>query len=415
MDHLYIGLACLFGFFMAFGVGANDVANAMGTSVGSKALTIRQAIIIAVIFEFAGTMLAGNQVTQTIRSGIIPFSAFADNPLILIHGMLAALLSAGIWLLIASLKGWPVSTTHSIVGAIVGFGLISVGPGAIQWGVISNIVLSWVVTPLIAGVIAYLINQSIKIFILNQANPFLRAKQRLPFYVFLVGFVVAMVTLTKGLKHLHLALSYHEQLGFSLGAGIVMLLLTIFILDPEKQAAADKQTTQHNVERMFSLLMIFAACAMAFAHGSNDVANAIGPVSAIFAVLAEQGTQSPTIPVWILALGGFGIVAGLTTYGKIVIKTVGSKITQLTPSRGFSATIAAAITVILASGFGLPISTTQTLVGAVIGVGLVEGTQALHFKTVGTIFASWLITIPIGAVLCAVFYVMINASAGLLG
>ena len=412
MDYIYIGLACLFGFFMAFGVGANDVANAMGTSVGSKALTIRQAIIIAIIFEFAGTMLAGSEVTHTIRTGIISHAVFIQNPQVLIYGMLASLLSAGIWLLVASLMGWPVSTTHSIVGAIVGFSLVSVGAGAINWAVIINIVLSWVLTPIIAGIIAFLLNTSIKHLILNNKNPFLRAKQLLPFYVFFVGFVVAMVTLTKGLKNLELPLSYDKSILFSMGTGIVMLLLTLFLLDPEKQPTKTSADMHQEVERMFSLLMIFAASAMAFAHGSNDVANAIGPVSAIFGILQGQIHAKPHIPIWILGLGGIGIIAGLTVYGKIVIKTIGSKITQLTPSRGFSATIAAATTVILASGFGLPISTTQTLVGAVIGVGLVEGTKALHFRTVGAIFLSWIITIPVGAILCAVLYFIIKAIFG---
>jgi len=394
---------------MAFGVGANDVANAMGTSVGSKALSIRQAIIIAVIFEFAGTMLAGSQVTQTIRSGLISPTAFTQHPEILIYGMLASLLSAGIWLLVATLMGWPVSTTHSIVGAILGFGLISVGAGAIKWVVILNIVLSWAVTPIIAGAIAFLLCISIKHLILNQGNPYLRAKQLLPFYVFLVGFVIAMVTLTKGLKNLSLALSYEQCILLSIGAGIVMLLLTIFMLDPETEPAKTRVDMHNEVEHMFSLLMIFAAAAMAFAHGSNDVANAIGPVSAIFGILQEPTLAQPHIPIWILALGGFGIIAGLMMYGKIVIKTVGNKITHLTPSRGFSATIAAAITVILSSGLGLPISTTQTLVGAIIGVGLVQGKKALHFKTIGEIFLSWIITLPVGGTLCILFYYCLKA------
>ncbi|MGJ7459632.1 inorganic phosphate transporter [Halomonas sp. MA07-2] len=404
---IFIILACLFGFFMAWGVGANDVANAMGTSVGSRAITIKQAIIIAVIFEFLGAWLAGGEVTSTIRGGIVDPALLEADPQLLVYGMLSALLAAAIWLLIASAKGWPVSTTHSIVGAIVGFGAVGLGVEAVAWGKVGTIASSWLISPLVAGTIAFVLFKSVQHLIFESHEPFAAAKRYVPFYVFLVGFIVAMVTLTKGLTHVGLDLTFNQSFLLSLlfgaiimGIGIVMQRRVVF------ERRADDHFGFSNVERVFGVLMIFTACAMAFAHGSNDVANAVGPLAAVISVVRSDGVidSAALVPWWVLVLGGGGIVFGLITYGHKVIATVGTGITELTPSRGFAATLAAATTVVLASGTGLPISTTHTLVGAILGVGLARGMAALNLKVIGTIVMSWLITLPAGAGLSILFF-----------
>ena len=404
---IFIILACLFGFFMAWGVGANDVANAMGTSVGSKAITIKQAIIIAVIFEFLGAWLAGGEVTATIRGGIVDPALLEANPQLLVYGMLSALLAAAIWLLVASAKGWPVSTTHSIVGAIVGFGAVGLGMEAVAWNRVGTIASSWVVSPLLAGTIAFVLFKSVQHLIFESHDPFAAAKRYVPVYTFLVGFIVAMVTLTKGLTHVGLDLSFGQSFLFSLLIGTVIMGTGISLQRRIKyERRADDHFGFSNVERVFGVLMIFTACAMAFAHGSNDVANAVGPLAAVISVVRSDGVidSAALVPWWVLMLGGGGIVFGLVTYGHKVIATVGTGITELTPSRGFAATLAAATTVVLASGTGLPISTTHTLVGAVLGVGLARGMAALNLSVIGTIVMSWLITLPAGAGLSILFF-----------
>ncbi len=405
-------LACLFGFFMAWGVGANDVANAMGTSVGSKALTLKQAIIIAILFEFAGAYLAGGAVTQTIRKGIIDADLLSQSPEFLVFGMMASLLAAGTWLLIATHFGWPVSTTHSIVGAIVGFAAVGISVDAVHWGKVGTIVMSWVVSPITAGIISYALYRSVQALVLDTDKPFENAKRYVPLYIFLVGFVVAMVTLTKGLKHIGLHLSWGESATISVALGALSMAIGIVMQRRIKiDANADKDYHFSSVEKVFGVLMLFTACAMAFAHGSNDVANAVGPLAAVVGIVNSAGevAQKSVMPSWILLLGGGGIVAGLVMYGHKVIATVGNNITELTPSRGFAATLAAATTVVVASGTGLPISTTHTLVGAVLGVGLARGMAALNLKVVSTIFISWLITLPAGAILSIIFFYIFKA------
>jgi len=404
----FMVLAGVLGLFMAWGIGANDVANAMATSVGSRAITIKQAIIIAAIFEFAGAVLAGGQVTKTIRKGIIDPEMLSATPELLVYGMLAALMAAGIWLFLASRAGWPVSTTHTIVGAIVGFACVGIGVDSVNWTKVQSIVMSWVVSPIMSGVISYLLFRSVQGLILNTKDPIKNAKKYVPYYVFIVGFIMSLVTLLKGLKHVGLELSTEQAYMLAAGIGIVGMIISKSLIsklkfDPE--ADSDFQFT--NVEKIFGVLMMITACAMAFAHGSNDVANAIGPVAAIINI-AQSGevTQSANLPIWVLVLGGGGIVVGLATYGKRVIQTVGNGITQLTPSRGFAATLGAAVTVVLASGTGLPISTTHTLVGAVLGVGIARGIDAINLKVVSTIFISWVVTLPAGALLSIMFFFM---------
>ena len=407
---ILIILACLFGLFMAWGVGANDVANAMGTSVGAGALTIKQAILIAMIFEFAGAYLAGGEVTSTIRKGIIDPAIMEGTPELLVYGMLSALLAAGTWLLIASMMGWPVSTTHSIVGAIVGFAAVGISPEAVNWGKVGKIVASWVVSPVLAGTIAYMLFRSVQKLILTQEDPFNRAKKFIPIYMFAVGFLIAMVTMTKGLKHVFkdtgVSMSFGECAMLAAVVGIVVAIVGSVLLNRVKR---DEEAERYNrfasVEKVFAVLMIFTACAMAFAHGSNDVANAVGPLAAVVSVVRSGAVGAESVmPSWILLLGGVGIMLGLATYGFKVMGTIGRKITELTPSRGFAAELGAAATVVLASGIGLPISTTHTLVGAVLGVGLARGIAAINMRVIGTIFMSWLITLPAGAGLAIVFF-----------
>jgi PiT family inorganic phosphate transporter len=403
---VYIGLAAAFGMFMAWGIGANDVANAMATSVGSKALTIKQAIFVAAIFEFLGAVLAGGEVTDTVRKGIVDTGLLENTPKLLVYGMLAALLAAGTWLFIASKNGWPVSTTHSIVGAIVGFAAVGVGIDAVQWRQVGTIVLSWVVSPLTAGFIAYLIYQSVQRLILRQDDPLAKAKRYVPVYIFFAAFTITLVTILKGLKHVGLTISLRDSyiLAIAIAAGIAVIgAVIIQRIEPDKKA--EKNAHFYSVERVFGILMVVTACGMAFAHGSNDVANAIGPLAAVVSI-AQTGaiTAKSSLPIWVLALGGGGIVIGLATFGRHVIATVGKKITQLTPSRGFAAELAAATTIVIASGTGMPISTTHTLVGAVLGVGLARGIEAIDLRVVGRIFVSWIVTIPAGAFLAIVFF-----------
>lgn len=403
---VYVALAALFGIFMAWGIGANDVANAMATSVGSKALTIKQAILVAAVFEFLGAVLAGGEVTSTIRKGIVDASLLSGTPELLIYGMLAALLAAGTWLFIASQNGWPVSTTHSIVGALVGFAAVGIGIDAVQWGKVGEIVMSWVVSPVMAGFIAYLIYQSVQKLILRHEDPLARAKRYVPVYIFFAAFTMTLVTILKGLKHVGMEISLANAyfLATAIGVGISLVgAFAIRRIEPDKKL--DKKQHFYTVERVFGVLMIVTACSMAFAHGSNDVANAIGPLAAVISV-AQTGIvgAKSAIPIWVLALGGGGIVVGLATYGVRVIATVGHRITQLTPSRGFAAELAAATTIVIASGTGMPISTTHTLVGAVLGVGLARGIEAIDLKVVGRIFVSWVVTIPAGAFLAILFF-----------
>ncbi|RUM41515.1 MAG: phosphate permease [Desulfocapsa sp.] len=412
---IMIVLAMIFGLYMTWGVGANDLANAMGTSVGAGAVSVKQAIGIAIIFEFAGAVLAGGHVTQTIRKGIIDPTTIIDQPQILVYGMLAALLAAAVWLMIASSKGWPVSTTHSIVGALVGFAVVGIGPNAVNWGEIAKIIASWVVSPVVGGILSFLLVMSTRKLIFDTDNPLKNAKKYAPTYIFLVGFIISLVTLFKGLKHLHIELSGAQSFGVAtciglLTAALGWLLIRKIVEDPD----ADRDFHFASVEKVFTPMMLFTACSMAFAHGSNDVANGIGPLAAVVSIISSGGEvmQKSAMPIWILLLGGVGIVLGLITLGYRVMLTVGTKITELTPSRGFCAELAAASTVVLASRTGLPVSTTHILVGAVLGVGLARGIGALDLRVVMNIIISWLVTLPAGAVMAMVFFFFLKGVFG---
>jgi inorganic phosphate transporter, PiT family len=408
-------MAMIFGLFMTWGVGANDLANAMGTSVGAGAVTVKQAIGIAIIFEFLGAVLAGGHVTQTIRKGIIDPTPIISHPEILVFGMLASLLAAAVWLMIASAKGWPVSTTHSIVGAIVGFAIVGIGPEAVKWDKIMKVVISWVISPAVGGAISFILVMSTRKLILDTETPLKNAKKYAPFYVFLVGFIISLVTMFKGLKQLNLDLS----IGGSIFAAICFGVLTGFIgwlfIRKVKEHEDDDRTFQFaSVEKVFSPMMLFTACSMAFAHGSNDVANGIGPLAAVVSIVGSGGEviQKAPLPIWILLIGGAGIVLGLITLGYRVMLTVGKKITELTPSRGFCAELAAASTVVIASRTGLPVSTTHILVGAVLGVGLARGLGALDLRVVLNIIISWIVTLPAGGIMAMFFYFTLKGIFG---
>jgi PiT family inorganic phosphate transporter len=407
---ILLGLALLFGLYMAWGIGANDVANAMATSVGSKALSVKNAIIIAAIFEFLGAFLAGGEVTSTIRKGIIDANMITDAN-VLLFGMLASLLAAAVWLTVASRYGWPVSTTHSIVGSIVGFALVAVGLDAVHWDKLTAIAGSWVVSPMISGLISFGLITSVQKLIFEQDDPERQARRYVPVYIFLTASIIALVTFTKGLKHVGLEVTGEQAVVYSIVIGVVVAVIGIFFIRRLPEAEDPELADFHyaNVETTFKVLMVVTACAMAFAHGSNDVANAIGPVAAVVSIVnTGEITQQSSVSIYILLLGGIGIVVGLATYGKRVMATVGNKITELTPSRGFAATLAAASTVVVASGTGLPISTTHTLVGAVLGVGIARGIGALNLSVIRSIFMSWVITLPVGAALAVVFYFILR-------
>jgi PiT family inorganic phosphate transporter len=402
---VFVTLAVIFGLYMTWGVGANDVANAMGTSVGSGAITVRRAILIAAVFEFTGAVVAGGHVTGTIRQGIIDASA-VPSPEVLVWGMLASLLAAGLWLMVASYFGWPVSTTHTIVGSLIGFGVVGVGPDAVDWGQVTGIVASWIVSPLLGATIAFGLTLSVRRLILDADSPLEAAKRWGPVYIFMMGVLIVLITLFKGLSHLNIELTAVETAGIALSVGLLIglagrALIRRIKVDP----VAERDFHYAGVERVFAPLCVFTACSMAFAHGSNDVANGIGPLAAVVSIVSTgEVTQSSDLPLWILVLGGAGIVLGLSTMGYRVMKTIGTKITELTPSRGFCAEIAAATTVVIASRLGLPVSTTHIIVGAVLGVGLARGIAAIDLRVVAGIVTSWLVTLPIGATLAAFFF-----------
>jgi PiT family inorganic phosphate transporter len=462
-EMIVFGLALLFGFYMAWSVGANDVANAMGTSVGSGALTLRNAVILAAILEFSGAFFVGSHVSETVRKGILDTQSFNDQPMLLAYGMLAAMLAAAAWLQFASYYGWPISTTHSIVGAIIGFGMVVGGASAVHWDKVGAIVSSWVISPLLSGTIAFFLFSFIRRKVFDSETPVLKAKRLTPYLVFFVFSILSLVMVFKGLKNLHLDLPLTQALLMAAGVGLVAAAASHFLvkniqeipdeaetlppswslsiglgradknlkkalessgaeMQPELQdilervgrmraevkqkADSEKDVvTYQKVERIFIYLQILSAGFVAFAHGANDVANAIGPLAAVINIV-KTGTvvMESAVPTWVLGLGGTGIIIGLATWGWRVIETVGKRITELTPSRGFAAEFSAAVTIVLASKLGLPISTTHTLVGAVLGVGLARGLEALNLKTVRDIVISWVITIPVGAGLTIILF-----------
>ncbi|KAJ6430396.1 hypothetical protein OIU84_021736 [Salix udensis] len=366
----------LFGFYMAWNIGANDVANAMGTSVGSGALTLRQAVLTAAILEFSGALLMGTHVTSTMQKGILVANVFQGKDTLLFAGLLSSLAAAGTWLQVASYYGWPVSTTHCIIGSMVGFGLVYGGPGAVFWSSLARVTSSWVISPLMGAMVSFLVYKFIRRFVYSAPNPGQAAAAAAPIAA-LAGGAAGALLVDRIIR---------KQLGHLL------------------VKARPKGTQLEIVYGVFGYMQILSACFMSFAHGGNDVANAIGPLAAALSILhgGASGTDI-VIPLDVLAWGGFGIVAGLMVWGYRVIATIGKKITELTPTRGFAAEFAAASVVVVASKLGLPISATHTLVGAVMGVGFARGLNSVRVETVREIVVSWAVTIPVGAIFAVLY------------
>lgn len=469
IESIMIAAVLIVGFYMAWNIGANDVSNAMGTSVGSGALTLTKAIIIAGVLEFGGAFLLGANVSETMQTGLVDPEFFAGRPQILLYGMFSALLGTAIWLQVASYCGWPVSTTHAIVGAIIGFGAIVGGPQTVNWGIVGSIALSWVVSPALSGIFAFLIFSVLQRRVLYAKNPILAAKRLIPLLLALLLFVFMISALFGGLKNLNFHMNKYISVGIAVGVGLLAMgagylwmwkaklpvafrctrplhhlqmtsiekalkhlqrlklgfqgdrkeEVSSILKDMESFSqsvhAEDHSKMQQSdyriVEKLFAVLQIFSAAYVAFAHGANDVANAIGPVAASLELIRFGSLTAQThIPIWLLTLGGAGIVIGLATWGWRVIQTIGKKITELTPTRGFSAEFGAAITILIASKFGLPISTTHCIVGAVLGVGLARGISALNLRTLRDIVLSWIITIPASAFVSIIIFFILKST-----
>ncbi|MCJ7498634.1 inorganic phosphate transporter [bacterium] len=399
--------------YMAWNIGANDVANAMGTSVGSHAITMKQAVLLAAVFEFAGAFLVGGHVTETVRKGIVSTEIFQSSPEIFVLGMLSALIAAGVWLNLATYLGLPVSTTHSIIGSIVGFGLLVGGVSAIHWGKLLSVVMSWIISPLCGGLVGWATFTFIKRTVLTSWNPVRAARKIVPILIFPVATILVLSMLYKGLKNLKLDVPFNQALAIALFVGVLAHFAMKIILAHKLKDTPRKRTDAFvQVEKVFAYLQIGTACYVAFAHGANDVANAIGPFAAVVSVFKSGDlAMKVPVPMWVLALGGAGIVVGLGTWGYKVIETIGKKITSMTPSRGFSAEFATATTVLVCSKLGLPVSTSHTLVGSVIGVGLARGMAALNLGVIRSIVNSWIITIPAAGVLTILIFLVLKAVA----
>ena len=366
---LVMVVAAVIGAYMAMNIGANDVANNVGPAVGSRALTMGGAIVIAAIFEAAGAIIAGGEVVTTIKKGIID-PALIPDPMTFIWLMMAALLAAAIWLNLATATGAPVSTTHSIVGGVMGGGIAAAGWGIADWGTVGQIAASWVISPLLGGVIAAALLYLIKRSITYQGDLVAAAKRRVPWFLALMAWAFATYLVIKGVKKI-------VEIPF-LGAvviGLVAAAIVFFVVRPLVTRAANRmeENSKASVNRLFTWPLIFAAALLSFAHGSNDVANAVGPLAAIHEALTHAGTEaSAAIPLWVMAIGAIGLAVGLALYGPKLIRTVGHEITDIDPMRAYCIAMAAALTVILASQLGLPVSTTHVTIGAVFGVGFLR-------------------------------------------
>lgn len=412
---IYLYAAVVLCFLMTWGVGANDLANVMSTTMGSKAVTVRQAMLIAIIFELAGAFLGGTGVTETMRDGIINTGELSNHPQVLIEGMLSVLLACTIWMNLASYVGVPVSITNALVGSMVGFGAVELGPEAIHWDQVGRIALSWITSPMISGITAYFLFMSIQQTIFVKSNPLAKAKLYIPVYLFLIGSILSFITIFKGLHHFNIHLNFKQNLAVTLATSILITIIgMIFIRSIPEHPRIRRRERFIQVEKYFAVLMAMTACAMAFAHGSNDVALAVGPLTIIHSLVmhSNQAFNAINYPSWIILLGCIGVIAGLLIYGRKVIETVGSAITALTPSRAFAATLAAATTVVVATSTGIPVSATQTLVGAVLGVGLARGIGALNLRVIRNIFMSWVLTLPLASLLTVLCYKLMHALFG---
>lgn len=408
MPSTLLMVALVVGLYSAWNIGANDLANAMGTSVGSRALTLRRAIICAGICEFLGAALVGSHVTDTIRKGIIDPMMFASNPETLALGMLAALISSALLLHLLSILGMPASTTHAIVGAVTGFGLLQMGIQAIFWKKLFFIFISWVTSPLVGGIMAFVMFKFIAHHILSSDLPYAKAVKASPYLASSVVFILTLSIVYKGLLQRYADFSFRESFLCAFLLGSLAFLVTRFFFRGRRESRG-LEDEYRRVEKIFSVLQVITACYVAFAHGANDVANAIGPLAAIINIACTNAIcMQVQVPIGLLLLGGAGIVLGVATYGYKVIETVGRKITEITPSRGFSAEFATATTVLVCSKMGLPISTTHTLVGAVIGVGFARGIAVLNFGVIRNIITSWFITIPGAALMTVIIFKLLK-------
>jgi len=404
------GLLCL---YVAWTIGANDVANSMGAAVGSRAITIKQAVIVAGICEFAGAVLVGTDVTDTVRKGIVDPNTLAAVPEVLCLGMACVLLAAALWLHLASWVGMPVSTTHSVVGGVAGFGVVAAGWGSVYWGKMGQIVLSWLISPLSGLVLGFLMFRFIIRFVLGQSKPMAAAVRMTPLIAFLVAVIVALGTIYKGLRNLIVQGRVYMTGGraflIAAGVGIIVALIARILVrrsvkDSDELSLADQL---HKVEGVFIPLALISSCSVAFAHGANDVANAVGPLAAIVDIIKTGSVEmSVHVPFLILALGGAGIALGLATYGYRVMRTIGSKITELTPSRAVAVNIATATTVLVCTRLKLPVSTSHTVVGAVVGIGIARGLGAVNKQVARRIFGSWLLTVPAVAAIAVVLFLL---------
>lgn len=399
-------IAIIAALYMAWNIGANDVANSMGTSVGSGALTLKKAVIVAGIFEFLGAVLVGKHVTSTISKGIISPSAL--NPNILMVGMLSALIGAALWVTIATYFGLPVSTTHSTVGAVIGFVMV-INISLVHWIVVGDIVASWVISPLSGAFIAYLIFMTLKKTVLSKEDPIREAKIVAPFFIFLTAMVITMSVIYKGLSNLDLDFGLYYSLLISSLVGIISGIIGYLFLRKYHAKYRGDEEKYQRLEKFFIYLQVMTASSVAFAHGANDVANAVGPLVTIVDIASTGGVGSKVvIPLWVLVLGGLGIVIGISTWGHRVIYTIGSKITDITPTRGFSAELATAFTVLVFSKLGMPISTSHVIVGSVLGVGIARGLASVDYRVIKNIIYSWLLTIPIAMAFAAGIFLILQ-------
>lgn len=409
MEHafLHLSAAVILCFLMTWGVGANDLANVMSTTMGSKAVTVRQAMCVAIIFEFAGAFLGGTGVTETMRDGIINTSQLSGSPMVVIEGMLSVLLACTIWMNLASYMGVPVSITNALVGSMVGFGSVVLGFDSVHWKQVSYIAIGWITSPLLAGITGFILFTTIQQAIFIRVDPLKKAKFYMPIYLFLVGCILSFITVLKGLHHFHVVLSTQQSILVVVATSLVITLLGLLCIKQIPELPDMKRRdTFIQVERYFAVLMAMTACAMVFAHGSNDVALAVGPLSIVYSLVMSSSKAAfiGGYPTWIILFGCVGVITGFLMYGRKVIETVGSAITALTPSRAFAATLAAASAVVIATSSGIPVSATQTLVGSVLGVGLARGIGALNLIVIRNIFTSWILTLPAASLLTIISY-----------
>ncbi len=405
MEFWILVVSFIAGAYMAWNIGANDVANGMASPVGAKAITIRQALLVGAILDFVGAVLLGSHVTATIRKGIVDINMVSQDPQVVMLGFLTSLIAASLWVFFSTWSQYPVSTTHSIVGAIIGFGLIEGGFGAIKWGKFFFIVLSWIISPIFAGFLAFIIFTSIKKLILETYDTMEKTTKWSPFFSALTFWVVSL--------SIFLETTFGAKLGYRISMAVFLSLVVSIVVAAITYLWIVKIVAHRKIkepaEEVFRRLQIFTACYVAFAHGANDVANAVGPLAGIY-LIYKTGTVAATapVPMFMLIIGGAFIALGVLTWGYKVIETVGSKITHLNNTRGYSVDFGTATAVLLASKLGLPVSTTHAAVGAVIGVGLAGGVSAVDFRVVGRIIFYWLITIPLSAIPAMIIFKLLK-------